>query len=72
MKLVIYRSDGPPVEIAAERVRIMCNRDHFEIREQDPGRGLLVRLEEHDDKLATDLAVFPNGGNSVRLKGGLR
>lgn len=52
-----------------DRVRVMLGKDHFEMREQD---GLLVRLEEHDGGLAMDLAMFPNGGNAVRLKGGLR
>lgn len=69
MKLMIYRSGEPPIEIEGERVRVMCGQDHFEMREQG---GLLVRIEEHDGGLAMDLAVFPNGGNAVRLKGGLR
>lgn len=69
MKLVIYKPDGPPVEIETDRVRVMCGQDHFEMREQG---GLLVRIEEHDGSLAMDLAVFPGGSNSVRLKGGLR
>ena len=69
MKLVIYKLDGPPVEIEAQRVRVMCGQDHFEMREQE---GLLVRIEEHDGELAMDLAVFPTGSNGVRLKGGLR
>ena len=69
MKIVVEREGKPPVEIEGVRVRVMCGRDHFEMREQG---GLLVRLEEHDDKLALELAVFPNGANSVRLKGGLR
>ena len=70
MKLVIYKLDGPPVEIEAHRVRVMCGRDHFELREQE--EGMLVRLEEHDGGLAMDLALFPAGANGVRLKGGLR
>ena len=69
MKIMIYKLDGPPIEIDAHRVRVMCGQDHFEMREQG---GLLVRLEEHDGGLAMDLAMFPNGGNAVRLKGGLR
>lgn len=69
MKLVIYRSDGPPIEVAADRVRVLCGHDHFEMREQG---GLLVRIEEHDGSLAMDLAVFPTGANGIRLKGGLR
>lgn len=76
MKLVIYKPDGPPIEIEAHRVRVMCGRDHYEMREQQghgrDGSSLLVRLEEHDGGLSMDLAVFPNGGNAVRLKGGLR
>ena len=76
MKLVIYRHGDAPIEIEAERVRVMCGQDHFEMREQHghgrDGSCLLVRLEEHDGGLAMDLAVFPNGGNAVRLKGGLR
>ena len=76
MKLVIYKPDGPPIEIDAHRVRVMCGQDHFELREQQghgrDGASLLVRLEEHDGGLALDLAMFPNGGNAVRLKGGLR
>ena len=69
MKLVIYRPGNAPIEIEADRVRVMCGRDHFEMREQE---GLLVRLEEHDGDLAMDLALFPADANGVRLKGGLR
>jgi hypothetical protein len=69
MKLVIYQQGGAPIEIEADRVRVMCGQDHFEMREQD---GLLVRIEEHDGGLAMNLAVFPIGGNAIRLKGGLR
>lgn len=69
MKIVVERSGEPPVEIEGVRVRVMCGRDHFEMREQG---GLLVRLEEHDGGLAMDLAVFPQGANAVRMKGGLR
>lgn len=69
MKLVIYRHGEPPIEVEADRVRVMCGLDHFEMRDQG---GLIVRLEEHDGGLASDLAVFPGGGNTVRLKGGLR
>lgn len=69
MKIVIYKLDGPPIEIEGTRVRVMCGLDHFEMREQE---GLLVRLEEHDGGLAMDLALFPAGANGVRLKGGLR
>lgn len=76
MKLVIYQHGDKPIEIDADRVRVMCGQDHFEMREQTAhgrdGSSLLVRLEEHDGGLALDLAVFPNGGNAVRLKGGLR
>jgi hypothetical protein len=70
VKLVIYQhGNHAPIEIEADRVRVLCDLDHFEMREQG---GLLVRLEEHDGALAQDLAVFPQGGNAVRLKGGLR
>ena len=69
MRIVIYRPDGSPIEIEGDRVRVMCGKDHFELREQG---GLLVRIEEHDGSLAMDLALFPAGANSVRLKGGLR
>lgn len=69
MKLVIYQSGSPPIEIETDRVGVLCGHDHIELREQD---GLIVRLEEHDGRLAMDLAVFPIGGNSVLLKGGLR
>jgi hypothetical protein len=69
VKIVIYQHGGTPIEIEGERVRIMCGRDHFEMREQG---GLLVRLEEHDGSLAIDLALFPAGNNGVRLKGGLQ
>ena len=69
MKIVVERNGEAPVEIDATRVRVYVGLDHFEFREQG---GLLVRIEEHDGGLATDLAVFPNGGNAVRLKGGLR
>jgi len=69
VKIVVERSGEPPVEIEGVRVRVMCGRDHFEMREQG---GLLVRLEEHDGGLAMDLAVFPQGANAVRMKGGLR
>jgi len=67
VKLVVYREGEPPIEIEASRLRVLCGRDHFEMREKG---GLLIRLEEHDGELAMDLAVFPNGGNAVRLKGG--
>lgn len=69
MKIIIYKLDGPPIEIEGHRVRVMCGLDHFEMREQE---GLLVRLEEHDGGLAMDLALFPSGANGVRLKGGMR
>ncbi len=69
MKLLVEREGKPPIEIEGVRVRVMCGRDHFEMREQG---GLLVRIEEHDGGLAMDLAVFPQGANAVRLKGGLR
>ena len=76
MKLVIYQHGAAPIEIEADRVRVMCGQDHFEMREQQghgrDGSSLLVRIEEHDGGLAGDLAMFPNGGNAVRLKGGLR
>jgi len=69
VKLVIERAGQAPLEIEGFRVRVFCGLDHFEFREQG---GLLIKIEEHAGGLATDLAVFPNGGNSVRLKGGLR
>ena len=69
MKIVVERNGEPPITIEGVRVRVMCGRDHFEMREQG---GLLVRLEEHDGALALDLAVFPQGANAVRLKGGFR
>jgi hypothetical protein len=69
VRLVIYQPGARPIEVEADRVRVLCGQDHFEMREQN---GLLVRLEEHDDSLAMDLALFPSGGNGVRLKGGLR
>jgi hypothetical protein len=76
VKLVIYRHGMPETEIEADRVRVMCGQDHFEMREVighgRDGSSLLVRIEEHDGGLAGDLAVFPNNGNGVRLKGGLR
>jgi hypothetical protein len=76
VKLVIYQHGDRPIEIEADRVRVMCGQDHFEMREQQghgrDGSCLLVRIEEHDGGLAMDLAVFPNGANAVRLKGGLR
>jgi hypothetical protein len=77
VKLVIYQHGGDkPIEIEADRLRVFCDRDHFELREQTAhgrdGSSLLVRLEEHDGGLALDLAVFPNGSNAIRLKGGLR
>jgi len=75
VKLVIYQGDRP-IEIETDRAHVLCGQDHFELREQQghgrDGSSLLVRLEEHDGLLATDLALFPTGGNSVRLKGGLR
>lgn len=70
MKLVIYQSGERPVEVEADRVRVLCGQDHFEMREMQ--NGLLVRIEEHDGSLTMDLALFPHGGNGVRLKGGLR
>ena len=69
MKLVIYQRGGAQIEVDADRVRVLCGQDHFEMREQE---GLLVRIEEHDGGLAMNLAVFPIGGNAIRLKGGLR
>lgn len=69
MKLVIYQHGSRPIEIEADRVRVLCGDDHFEMRAQE---GLLVRIEEHDGGLALNLAVFPIGGNAIRLKGGLR
>ena len=78
MKLLIERNGEAPIAIEGDgmRVRVMCGRDHFEMREQTAhgrdGSSLLVRLEEHDGGLAMDLAVFPYGANAVRLKGGLR
>jgi len=76
VKLVIYQHGGAPIEIEAERVRVLCGDDHFEMRSAGSSRGeqggLLVRIEEHDGGLALDLAVFPQGGNAIRLKGGLR
>lgn len=69
MKIVIQRKGAPPIEIDdADRIRIFVGPDHFELRE---AAGLLVRLEEHDKHLAIDLAMFPQGANAVRLKGGL-
>jgi hypothetical protein len=76
VKLIVRRAGEPPIEVEGERVDIFCGNDHYELREQTghgkDGTYLLVRIEEHDGKLALDLAVFPTGGNSVRLKGGLR
>jgi hypothetical protein len=70
VKIVIYRKGASPIEMeGADRVRVMCGKDHFELREQG---GLLVRLEEHDGTLTIDLALFPAGANAVRLKSGLR
>lgn len=71
MKLVVYQHGKEPIEIDADRVRVMCGPDHFEMRAHGES-GLLVRLEEHDGGLAGDLAMFPAEGNGVRLKGGLR
>jgi hypothetical protein len=86
LKLVIYFPGKAPLEIDAERVRVYTQADHFELREAGSGGalqqgGLLVRLEEHQRRgpdgeietwrLAMNLAVFPNGANGVRLKGGL-
>lgn len=34
MKIVIYKLDGPPVEIEGHRIRVMCGQDHFEMRNQ--------------------------------------
>lgn len=69
MKLVVYRSGDAPIEIEADRLRVICGQDHFEMREQD---GLLIRIEEHDGALAMHLALLPSASNGVRLKGGLR
>ena len=70
MKILIERHGMPPIEVeGGVRIRILCGKDYYELREQG---GLLVRLEEHNGGLAMDLAMFPQGGNSVRLKGGLR
>lgn len=76
MRIVIYRHGSDPVAVDADRVRVTCGPDHLDMREHGSSGhahgGLLVRLEEHDGALGTDLAVFPLGSNSVRLKGGLR
>ena len=79
MKLLIHRHGEPPLEIeSCDRIRIDCGRDGYELRDSpdplaaDSDKSLLVRLETHDGSLAVDLAVFPSGANSVRLKGGLR
>lgn len=72
MKVTIYRPDGPPIEMTTNRMRVRCDSgEHFEMRESSEG-GMLVRIEELNDSLTLDLAMFPNGGNGVRLKGGLR
>lgn len=76
MKLVVQRSGEPPLEIECERLGVTCGKDTYELREQaghgTDGSYLLVPIEAHDRGLALDLAVFPSGGNAVRLKGGLR
>lgn len=68
MKLIVYRPDGPPIEIESDRINIVHGVDRFEIRPSD--NTLLVRIEEHQGGLAMDLAIFPNGGNSMRIRGG--
>ena len=76
MKILIYQPGATPLEVEGTHVHVTCGLDHYELREQlghgRDGSYLLVRLEEHDGGLGQDLAVFPNGANSVRLKGGLR
>lgn len=71
LSLVVHRAGEPPMSVSGERVYIACGLDLFEIRPHGEG-GIAVRIEEHADRLALDLAMFPVGGNSVRLKGGLR
>ncbi|HSN25520.1 MAG TPA: hypothetical protein VLT45_04520 [Kofleriaceae bacterium] len=71
MKLIIHRKGQAPLEVEADRVHVHHGPDHFELRGHTLG-GVLVRIEEHDGGLTGDLAMFPEGGNSVRLKGGLR
>lgn len=72
LKLVIRHADKPPTVINdGQFVQIVCGEDVFGIWPHGDG-GILVRIEEHADRLASHLAVFPEGGNSVRLKGGLR
>lgn len=71
MKITIRRSDGPPITIEGDHIDIEHGQDVLELRPHGDG-GLLVRIEEHAGRLALDLAVFPCGANSVRLKGGLR
>ncbi len=70
MKFLVQRHGQPPLEVEGERLRIKIGLDHYELRDQQG--SLVVRIEEHDGKLEQDLAMFPMGGNSVRLKGGLR
>jgi len=70
MRILFRRPNGEVVEVVCDRFRLVCGKDRFELREE--GEGLSVRLEEHDEKLGTDLAVFPVTGNGVRLTGGAR
>lgn len=71
MKIRIHRPGEPPVEFdGADCIRIEHGPDAYELRPN--GAGLLVRIVEHEDRLAMDLAMFPSGGNGVTLKGGLR
>jgi hypothetical protein len=71
MKLILVFSDKPPIEVdKVERIKLRHGKDEYEVRPSND--SLLVRIEAHGDGLAMDLAVFPIGGNGIRVKGGLR
>lgn len=70
MKLTLHFKDKPPLVVnGVESMHVYTDDDHFELHE---GNGLRVRIEEHNERIALDLAVFAGGNNCVRLKGGLR
>lgn len=71
MKLVIHQKDGPPITVEGDRVRLQNGDDAYEVRGVHDG-SLSIRLEEHADRIALHLAVFPTGANGIRIKGGLR
>jgi hypothetical protein len=73
MALVIHHPGKRSTVIdEGDRIRIVLpSGERFELRESPHG-GLCVTLEEHEGELALTMAVLPQTGNRISLKGGLR